>query len=64
MEPVILKNCKVFHDAEDHRFKGSDLVEHRIITGYAKPIRKAPYRVPYALREEMENRSSTRYTRA
>jgi hypothetical protein len=55
MEPVILKYRKVFHDAEDHRFKGTDLVEHRIITGGAKPIRKAPYRVPFALREEMEN---------
>jgi hypothetical protein len=50
MEPVIRKYRKVFNDAEDHRFKGTDLVEHRIITGDAKPIRKAPYRVPFALR--------------
>jgi hypothetical protein len=31
------------------------LIEHRIITGDAKPIRKAPYRVPFALKKEMEN---------
>ena len=29
-------------------------MEHRIITGDAKLIRKAPYRVPYPLREKME----------
>jgi hypothetical protein len=29
-------------------------VEHRIETGDAKPIRKSPYKVPYALRKEME----------
>jgi hypothetical protein len=31
------------------------LIQHRIITGNAKPIRKAPYRVPFALKNEMEN---------
>jgi hypothetical protein len=44
----------VVHNDEKAEFKGTDLIEHRIITGDAKPIRKAPYRVPYALREEME----------
>jgi hypothetical protein len=44
----------VFHDDEDAEFKGTDLVEHRIITDDARPIRKTPYRVPYALRDEME----------
>jgi hypothetical protein len=29
-------------------------VEHRIITGDARPFRKAPYRVAYTLRDEME----------
>jgi hypothetical protein len=41
MEPVLLKYRTVFHDAEDRHFKGTDVVEHRIITGNAKPIRKA-----------------------
>ena len=44
----------MFNHDEDAEFKGTDLVEHRIITGDAKPVRKSPYRVPYALREEME----------
>ena len=30
-------------------------MEHRIITGDVRPVRKAQYRVPYALREEMES---------
>jgi hypothetical protein len=55
MEPVLTKCMNVFHDDESNQFKGTDLIEHRIVTGDAKPIRKAPYRVPFALREEMEN---------
>jgi hypothetical protein len=54
LEPVLQKFRHVFHDYEDAEFKGTDLVEHRIITVDARPIRKAPYRVPYALRDEME----------
>ena len=54
LEPVLRKFRHVFHHDENAEFKGTDLVEHRIITGDAKPVRKAPYRVPYALREEME----------
>jgi hypothetical protein len=30
-------------------------VEHTIVTADSKPIRKAPYRVPFALRKEMQN---------
>jgi len=54
MEPVLCKYKRVFHMNEDSPFQGTDLVEHRVITGDARPIRKAPYRVPFALREEME----------
>jgi len=54
MEPVLHKYKNVFHMNEDSQFQGTDLVEHRIITGDARPIRKAPYRVPFALRDEME----------
>jgi hypothetical protein len=54
IEPVLQKYRHVFHDDEVAEFKGTDLVEHKIVTGDARPIRKAPYRVPYALREEME----------
>jgi hypothetical protein len=54
LEPVLQKFRHVFHDDEDAEFKGTDLVVHRIITGDARPIRKAPYRVPYALKDGME----------
>jgi hypothetical protein len=53
MEPVLKRYRHVFHDESDE-FKGTDLVEH-LITGDAKPIRKPPYRVPFALRKEMES---------
>jgi len=39
---------------EDSPFQGTDLVEHRVVTGDARPIRNVPYRVPFALRDEME----------
>jgi hypothetical protein len=34
-------------------------VEHKIVTGNAKPIRKPPYRITFALRKEMENQIET-----
>jgi len=43
LEPVLRKYRHVFHDDEAAEFKGTDLVEHRIITGDARPIRKAQY---------------------
>jgi hypothetical protein len=55
MEPLLTKYRHVFHQENSYDFKGTDLVEHRIVTGDAKPIRKAPYRVPFALRQEMQN---------
>ena len=54
MEPL-MKYKHVFHQEGSNDFKGTDLVEHRIVTGDANPIRKAPYRVPFALRQEMQN---------
>ena len=59
LEPVLRKYRHVFHDDEAAEFKGTDLVEHRIITGDARPIRKAQYRAPYALREEREGQVKT-----
>ena len=55
MEPVLTKYMNIFQNDERNQFKGSNLVEHRIVTGDAKPTRKAPYSVPFALREEMES---------
>ena len=39
MEPVLTKYMNVFHDYEDNQFKSTDLIERRIVTGDAKPIR-------------------------
>jgi hypothetical protein len=55
MEPVLRKYRHIFHVEGSNDFRGTDLIELRIITGDAKPIRKAPYRVPFALNKEMEN---------
>jgi len=54
MEPVLRKYRHVFHVKGSNDFRGTDLIEHRIVTGDAKPIRKPPYRVPFALRKEMD----------
>jgi hypothetical protein len=54
MEPVLRAYRYVFHDDKCAKFEGTDLIEHRIITGDAPPLRKAPYRVPFALRDEMD----------
>jgi hypothetical protein len=53
LEPVLAKYRNVFHREGSNDFRGTDLVEHRIVTGDAKPIKKHPYRVPFALRKEM-----------
>ena len=50
-----MKYRHVFHEEGSNDFRGTDLVEHKIVTGDAKPIRKPPYRVPFALRKEMED---------
>ena len=39
MEPVLRQYRQVFHDEDGADFEGTDLVEHRIITGEVQPIR-------------------------
>jgi ASC-1-like (ASCH) protein len=41
MEPVLRVYRHVFHQEGSNDFKGSALVEHKIVTGEARPIRKA-----------------------
>jgi hypothetical protein len=55
LEPVLLRYRHVFYDEDKNDFKGTDVIEHRIITGDAAPIRKTPYRVPCTLRDEMKH---------
>jgi hypothetical protein len=44
---------EVFHDDETNDLKSTD-VEYHIETADARPIRRPPYRVPFALRGQME----------
>jgi hypothetical protein len=53
IEPLLFRYRNIFHVLGTNDFKGTDLIEHRIVTGNVKSIEKKPYRVPYALREEM-----------
>ena len=53
IEPVLIKYAGIFHDDEDNDFKSTNVVVHKIVTGDATPIRKAPYKTPFALRDEM-----------
>jgi hypothetical protein len=47
MGPVLLKYAELFHDDEDNDFESTDVVEHRIETGDATPVRKPPYSIPF-----------------
>jgi hypothetical protein len=55
LQPVLFRFSHVFHKESSNYFKGTDLVEHQVITGDAQPIRRPQYRVPFALRKEMES---------
>ena len=54
IEPILLKYAHVFHDEETNDFKGTNVMEHEIPIGDARPIRRPQYRTPYALRKEMQ----------
>jgi hypothetical protein len=54
IEPVLMKYAHVFHDENTNYFKGTQDIEHQISVDDAKPIRKPPYKTPFALRQEME----------
>jgi len=38
LETVLMKYAHVFHDEETNDFKGTDIIEHQIIVGDARPI--------------------------
>ena len=54
LEPVLLKYAHVFHDEATNDFKATNVTEHEILVGDARPIRRPAYRTPYALRGEMK----------
>ena len=49
-----MKYAHVFHDEETNDFKGTNIIEHEILVGDARPIRRPQYRTPFALRDEMK----------
>jgi hypothetical protein len=53
IEPVLIKYAGIFHDDEDNDFRSTNVVVHKIETGDATPIKKVPYKTPFALRGEM-----------
>jgi hypothetical protein len=40
IEPVLLKYAHVFHDEETNDFKFTDVIEHQILVGDVRPIRR------------------------
>jgi hypothetical protein len=59
IEPVLVKYRDTFYVEGYNELKGTDLVRHHIPTGDAQPVRRPPYRVPYALREEVDRQVET-----
>jgi len=53
IEPVLIKYAGIFHDEEDNDFKSTNEIVHKMETGDATAIKKAPYKTPFALRQEM-----------
>ena len=53
IEPVLIKYAVIFYDDEDNDFRSTKLVVHKIETGDATPIKKAPYKTLFTLRQEM-----------
>jgi hypothetical protein len=54
-EPVLLEYAHVWHEEDSNEFVGIKAVQHQIVVGDAAPIRRPPYRTPYALRQEMQS---------
>jgi len=53
VEPVSIKYAGIFHDDEDDGFQSTNVVVHKIETGDATPIKKAPHKNPFVLRQVM-----------
>jgi len=53
IEPVLIKYAGIFHDDKDNDFKSTNVVVYKIETEDATPIKKAPYKTPFARRQEM-----------
>jgi len=54
-EPILKQYAHLFHDEKGNDFNCTNVIEHHIQVNCEKPIRKTPYRVPYALRQKMQD---------
>ena len=50
IEPILLKYAHVYHDEETNDFQGMNVLEHHVPVVDMQPIRRSPYRTPFALR--------------
>jgi len=57
IEPVLMKYAEIFHDDGDFDFVSTDVIVHTRERGDATPVWKAPYKIPYVLREEVDTGS-------
>jgi len=55
LAPSWKKYAQLIHVEEENGFKCTIVMEHQIQVGDVNPIRKPPYRLPYALRQEMQD---------
>jgi hypothetical protein len=54
VRPALLDQ-DIFKKTEDGKIPRTDFGYHEIDTGDAPPVKRNPYRIPYALRDEMRN---------
>jgi hypothetical protein len=55
VRPALLDYQDLFKKTEDGIIPRTDLGLHAIDTGDARPVKRNPYRIPYALRDELRN---------
>jgi hypothetical protein len=55
MRPVLLEYQDLFKKTVDGVIPRTDCGYHEIDTGDAKPVKRNPYRIPYALRDELRH---------
>ena len=55
IEPVFLKYAHLFRDDETNDFKGTNIIEHEIPVGEARPLIRLISN-PYAIRDEIKTK--------
>jgi hypothetical protein len=54
VEPILVKYAHTFHEKGSNDFKGTNVIEYEISFNDTHPIRRPPYKTPYALRDAMQ----------